>query len=775
MLPATLASRFLRFLHRFAPAMPVAHATSRSRPVSARLHRCLIAGSLAWSLFAGSASAQQAPPPRDPSPHSDAVLVSDANTVRPGGTVTVAVRLTLDPGWHTYWTNPGDAGLPLDVKWMLPAGVTAGPLQFPTPRLTPQAPLMSYGYENEVLVLTELTVSRSIGAGSALAIAGQAEWLACAEVCLPASGRLSLSIAVSDAAGVGTASSRAIANTRAQLPGKATGWQVRGWTTKTGFVVTVIADPSVTPSLTSPYIFVDSANVIEHAAPQRIARAGDTLVVALPRASLGSGTASRLAGILVGDIAATSPRGWQLSTDVTQRVPPALRARAEAMLADTTVQNIGGVGSAVAAAAPAVTIADPTADMTLIAALAFAFIGGLLLNLMPCVFPVLSVKVLALLEHGGASHPGRSRKHGLAFGAGVLLSFWTLASVLMVLRAGGESLGWGFQLQSPAVVALLALLIFALGLNLSGVFEIGLTLTRLGSAGAGGGYGDSMLTGALAVLVAAPCTAPFMGAALGFALVQPAVIGLLVFTALGLGLALPFVILASAPQLLRFLPRPGPWLETLKQLFAFPLYATVVWLLWVFGQQAGIDALAIVLLAMIVLALGAWLWARGVRAQRLSTRLWAGALMLSAVGVSAAGAIRARPPSSVAVTAAGWEAFSESRVRELRQEGRPVFVDFTAAWCLSCQVNERVALRTDAVRAAFTTANVALLRADWTSRDSAITNVLAGFGRSGVPLYVLYPANSSAPATILPAVLTPGMVVDAVRKAASTSVVSGVR
>jgi len=389
---------------------------------------------------------------------------------------------------------------------------------------------------------------------------------------------------------------------------------------------------------------------------------------------------------------------------------------------------------------------------------------------MPCVFPVLSVEVLALLQHGGGhGDTASSRRHGLAFGAGVLLSFWLLAGALMVLRAGGASLGWGFQLQSPPVVALLALLMFALALNLSGLFEIGLSLTRLGGAGAGGGYADSLLTGGLAVLVAAPCTAPFMGAALGFALVQPPFIGLLVFTALAIGLALPFVVLTSAPQLLRFLPRPGPWLETMKQLFAFPLYATVVWLLWVFGQQVGVDALAIILLAMIVLAMGAWLWARGVRSDRTTTRAGAAFLMLTAIAVTMLGATRAAPQAAVATTQPGWEPWSARRVAELRQQNRAVFIDFTAAWCLSCQVNERVALRTDAVERAFAAGNVALLRADWTSRDSAITNVLASFGRSGVPLYVLYPASSTATATILPAVLTPGMVVNAIRKAAPTA------
>ena len=739
--------------------------------ITAITHRCsrltvASAGMLALPL--ALLGAQKPSPPRDPSPHSDAALVSDVASVAPGSIVTVAVRLTLDPHWHTYWINPGDAGLPLKVKWTLPDGVTVGPLRFPTPKLTPQPPLMSYGYEDEVLVLAEVRVSERFQ-GDRLTIAGQADWLACAEVCLPATGPLALSIGVVASDGGATKWAPAIAATRLQLPAVLAGWTASGWADSAHYTLALLRDGAAasTPFI-SPYVFVDSADIVEHAAPQHVAQARDTLLISIPRGATATGIATRLAGIVGTDIDAASPRGYAIDIPMTTDVSPALRQRAIALLA--TAAGIGGV-SATAALGAAV---DPAADMTLVAALLFAFVGGLLLNLMPCVFPVLSVKVLALLEHGGATAASRGRRHGLAFGLGVLLSFWVLAGVLMALRAGGESLGWGFQLQSPPVVAALALLMFALALNLSGVFEIGLSLTRLGGAGAGGGYGDSLLTGGLAVLVAAPCTAPFMGAALGFALVQPPFVGLLIFTALGLGLALPFVVLASAPRLLRFLPRPGPWLETLKQLFAFPLYATVVWLLWVLGQQAGVNALAIVLLAMIAFAMGAWLWARGVRNDSTLPRVTAVALMLLAIGVSVTGSRNAVAPrtTAAAVTAGAeeWQPWSQRAVRDLRAAGRPVFVDFTAAWCLSCQVNERVALRTDAVADAFRDANVALLRADWTSRDDAITQALAGFGRSGVPLYVLYPAASDAAPVILPAVLTPGMVVNAIRNAAATTV-----
>ncbi len=727
---------------------------------------------LACLLFVGGVPATlvaQQPAPRDPSPHSDVALVSDVASVQPGQSVTIALRLTLDAGWHTYWINPGDAGLPVKAAWTLPVGVTIGALQFPTPHLTPQPPLMSYGYEREVLVLAELHVPENAAVGSSVQITGKADWLACADVCLPATGPLSLTLPVSATPSTTAPTfARAIALTRAQLPQQAIGWQVRGFRVDSGYIVAIVPAGGLASTLGTPYFFSDSADVLEHALPQHVARAGDTLFLSLTRAKFAKTPATALHGVLAADVTAATQHSWLLTTSVSADMPAALRARATALLAGSTAQHVGGALESMGVVESAAAVPDAAADMSVLVAIGFAFLGGLLLNLMPCVFPVLSVKVLALLEHGGGD-ASRGRRHGLAFGAGVLLSFWLLAGVLMALRAGGEQLGWGFQLQSPIVVALLALLMFALALNLSGVFEIGLTLTQLGAKGAGTGYSDSLLTGVLAVLVAAPCTAPFMGAALGFALVQPAFVGMLVFTALALGLALPFVILASAPQLLRFLPRPGAWLETLKQLFAFPLYATVVWLLWVFGQQAGVDALAVVLLALIVFALGAWSWARGVRSDRRVTRLAAVGVMLGALTITALGATRMTRPATVAAVTPGWDPWSEQRVRELRTEGRPIFVDFTAAWCLSCQVNERVALRTQTVERAFGAANVALLRADWTSRDSAITNVLASFGRSGVPLYVLYPAGTGTP-SILPAVLTPGIVVDAVKNAAPTRV-----
>jgi thiol:disulfide interchange protein DsbD len=759
----------------FFVALPLMRTTVAASLARAhRMIRCVLLSVPAAVACVGASEAQQTPA-RDPSPHSHVELVSESSTIVPGGTATVAVRLTLDPRWHTYWLNPGDAGLPLTVKWRLPEGVTVGALQFPTPRLTPQPPLMSYGYEDEVFVLAEVSLPAAF-AGRTLTIAGKADWLACAEVCLPATGPLSLTLTVGSTRGASTQWADAIARARASVPAVLAGYRATAWADSARYILALVRDAaSTTTPFAVPYVFADSADVLDHAAAQRVAQTPDTLVFALVRAAADSTSAARLSGIIATDIDAIAPRSYAFTAAVDAAPPAPLRSAALALLGTAT--SVGGVSAVAATDA----VLPAPADMSLMVAIAFAFVGGLLLNLMPCVFPVLSVKVLALLQHGGGeADASRSRTHGLAFGLGVLLSFWILAGALIALRAGGESLGWGFQLQSPPVVAVLALLMFALGLNLSGVFEIGLSLTRLGGAGGGGGYGDSLLTGGLAVLVAAPCTAPFMGAALGFALVQPAIIGLLVFTALAMGLALPFMVLASAPQLLRSLPRPGPWLETLKQLFAFPMYATVVWLLWVLGQQAGVNAIAAVLMAMIVVALGAWLWARGVRSENAPTRALSVALMLFA-GVGSVMVTKDATPPAVAAPVASsgaleWLPWSATTVRDQRAAGRPVFVDFTAAWCLSCQVNERVALRTGAVSTAFRKANVALVRADWTSRDDGITQVLASFGRSGVPLYVLYPANPNAAPVILPAVLTPGMVVDAVtRAAAPTRIAAGLQ
>jgi thiol:disulfide interchange protein/DsbC/DsbD-like thiol-disulfide interchange protein len=752
--------------------MPVfrCNPTSGPRPPSmAGVWRTLRAVGVLVALAGPLAGVRaQEPLADDPSPHSELTLRVPVSHVSPGQTVTVALRLVLDDGWHTYWQNGGDAGLPLNVAWTLPDGVSAGPVRFPVPGLMPEPPLMSYGYKHEVTFLADLRFARELPVGHPLEIAAAADWLACADLCLPAAAQLTLALPVELAMAVADPEiAGELARARARMPIDGRAWRTEAALRDSVLQVAIVVPSEARAAMRAPYWFVDSLPVVEHAAAQRSVWDGDTLRLAILRSPFADGAPSLMRGVLVADASSDSSDGWLLEIPLPRDAPLALAPEAAAQLASRDAQSVGGLVGDRAAAVALLGGADSLASsgaLGLVAAVLFAFVGGLLLNLMPCVFPVLSVKVLGFLEQGGGDRAA-GRRHGLAFAGGVLGTFWLLAGVLLAVRAGGESLGWGFQLQSPPVVAALAVLIFALALNLSGVFEIGLSLTRLGGVGQGRGLADSFLTGALAVVVAAPCTAPFMGAALGFALVQPPLQSMLVFTALGAGLALPYVVLTRMPSLLRRLPRPGPWLETVKQALAFPLFLTVVWLLWVFGQQTDLNALALLLVALIVFGFGAWLWGRAAHAGRRSGYALALASMTGALVLALSTSRVGAGSDEETESALAWETFSPERVVALRAEGRPVFVDFTAAWCLSCQVNERVALTSASAREAFADRNVALLKADWTSRDPEIAQVLASFGRSGVPLYVMYASEAAAAPELLPAVLTPGMVVDAIRRA----------
>lgn len=707
---------------------------------------------------------------QDSSPHSEIELVSDVAAVEPGRAFTAAIRITLDPHWHTYWINGGDAGLPLEIRWDLPDGFVAGPLEWPVPERIPVPPLMSYGYEDEVVVLVGITPPADLAGDTRVILRGDADWLVCADVCIPASADVSLTLPVSvKGYEQDDRWASVIADARRRLPGRPDAWTVRAWTVDSAFVLELDPDPA--SALTAPYLFADDMSLVEHALPQGAVRTGDTWLVRIPRSRFAPDSITRIAGILVADAGAgRESTAWTIDAAVVVATVDVAN-RIERTFAGGSVVQTGGLAS------DAVDVGGTTVEpgaaaagsgMGILLALVFAFAGGLILNLMPCVFPILSVKVMSFIESAGG---GGSRRHAVLFTTGVVLSFWILAVALFLLRAAGAGLGWGFHLQSPTIVALLSLVMFSLALSMSGVFEFGAGLTRLGAVKSSRRDVDAVLTGGLAVLVAAPCTAPFMGAALGFALVQPPAAGLAVFTALGLGLAAPYSVLAATPALIRRLPRPGRWMETLKQSLAFPLYATVVWLVWVFGRQAGLNASAVLLFALTLAGFAAWLAGRTAVGRTTVARaaVWTVAALSLTVSVWSARSLAAESPENIpsnpAGDVAGWERFSPERVDALRGEGRIVFVNFTAAWCLSCQVNDRVALRSVSVRERFAAADVALLEADWTSRDAEIADVLQSFGRSGVPLYVVYSPEPDRAPEILPAILTPGIVRDAIDRA----------
>jgi thiol:disulfide interchange protein/DsbC/DsbD-like thiol-disulfide interchange protein len=681
----------------------------------------------AAALTVGALAAQL---PEDESPHSDARLVADVSTIRPGEPFTAAIRLLLDDGWYTYWVNPGDAGTPASIEWDLPAGFQTGPLEWPYPERIEVPPLMSYGYSDEVLLLVQTTPPADLELGSSVVLEANAQWLVCSDICLPAEQRVRLELRVAQAAAPDDEWTERLAAARDRLPVSAAGWELSAERTAAGYELQVASQRGEFDWDEDPYYFPIEDGVVAPAAPQLVSRSGGRLTLDLQESSYATAPAARLRGVLL----APPGAAWDEA------------GRFRALTVDVAVAGETTAGTA--------QLEPGAPSLTLAVALVFAFVGGLLLNLMPCVFPVLSLKVLGFLERSGENRRAAGA-HAVAFGLGVVLTFWALAVTVLLLRAGGARLGWGFQLQSPAFVAAMALLLFALGLNLMGVFEVGTLLTRLGGRVAQPRtYADSLSGGVLATLIATPCTAPFMGSALGFALTQPVLPTLLVFGVLGLGMATPYVVLSLSPLLLRLLPRPGAWMETVRQLLAFPLFGTVVWLVWVFARQTGVNGAAYLLAALMMLALATWVLGRW-KAQLIArrARLITRTIVLVALALTVALAARGARAGSESSGHIEWQPFSQELVRRLRTEGRPVFIDFTAAWCLSCQVNERVVLASEAIGDAFARHNVVPLKADWTRFDPAITDALASFGRSGVPLYVFYPAATRAP-IVLPTILT---------------------
>jgi thiol:disulfide interchange protein DsbD len=580
----------------------------------------------------------------------EAELVAERAAPEPGTPFTVALRLQAIKGWHTYWRNPGDSGQPTSIQWQLPPGYRAGPIQWPVPEKLPIGPLANYGYEGEVLLLTDIAPPPDAKAPAR--IAAHAKWLVCnPERCIPQEADLVLDHGAAPRA-------REIAYAREALPESAgAAWRFEA-SGAAGGVGLEIAPPADFAAKTL-HFFPYEEGKVQHAAAQALERRDAGLRLFIPAVAQPLGGFERVHGLLVAD----GVRGFEIDVPVKGAV----------------------------LAAPAIAAAT---SLSLVAALALAFAGGLILNLMPCVLPVLSIKVLGFAQGRSAQ---AMRMHGLLYGAGVLASFLALAGLLIALKAAGSAVGWGFQLQSPVFVGLLALLFLALALNLSGAFEFrSLVPARLANATAAHPHADAFLTGVLAVVVASPCTVPFMGAALGYALTESALVALAVFAALGLGMAVPYVLLAFEPRWLRRLPKPGPWMVSLKRWLALPLYATVGWLAWVLSIQVG----------------------------------FAGA------------------PTEKDL----WQPYSEARVAELVAQGKPVFVDFTAAWCVTCQVNKQLVLSRPETERAFAERRVVLLRADWTRQDPEITRALAALGRNGVPVYVLYRPGQEP--RLLPEILT---------------------
>lgn len=628
-------------------------------------------------------------------------LYADRTAAVAGEEMRLAVDIDLRAGWHSYWVNPGDSGDVLRLTWDVPEGVKAGDIEWPTPHRLPYGPLLNFGYENHATMLAPLTVPEGFK-GDSVTLKAKAEILVCQEICIPEKEELSLTLPVAKTSEPANEELFKEADKAIPVPDDAK----LTYGEQAGNLVVTIEKSLPEDSALYPLEW----GLIENTAPQTVSVSGTRTTFTIQR-----GTRSMDEVKDTDFVVGKDHTGWQFH------------------------------GSQGAVPQPA-----PRSDMGVVQALLFAVIGGIILNLMPCVFPILSMKALALVQLSGTER-GQARGEAIAYTLGILLSFAGLAGLMIALKEAGQAIGWGFQLQSPIVVTILVWVMVLVALNLLGVFSINRFIRWGDHLLHHSGWTGAFFTGVLATIVATPCSAPFMATALGAALVQPAPIAILIFMALGFGLALPFLLIAFVPAIVQHLPRPGIWMEHFKQLLAFPLLATAVWLAWVVVGQAGADILPFVAGGAVLIGFLAW----------LSHHKSALAVIAHWLSVIALVWMLMSLPMMPATTEDEIEAYSPARLEEAVATGNPVFVNMTAKWCVTCLVNEKTTLSSAGVMETFAKANVTYLKGDWTVKDPAITEFLERHGRDGVPLYVLYRNGKEI---VLPQILTPSIVVDALNE-----------
>ncbi|MFM1895156.1 MAG: hypothetical protein RLZZ385_230 [Pseudomonadota bacterium] len=684
-------------------------------------------------------------------------LISETTNIVPGEVTWFGIKLHAAEGWHTYWKLGGDSGEPTQaVDWVAPEGTIVGQIRWPAPYWLPfpGSDLVNYGYEGEVLLPLPVVIPEDYS-GERADFSTTVQWYVCELICIPGEHRLDISLPVAEVAELDARHIEIAAAAREHVPVREHDIEfiiaAAGERVSLGFQ----APGPLFENVVDAWFFPDRRRVIANGPIRDVTIQPNLIQIthSQPRRMLED--LDEVYGMLVVQDRDGLRRAWEF-------VDPAADANESTitpMAAAAVEGESGGSGG--------------FSLLTLAGFMLAALAGGLILNLMPCVFPVLSLKALAFAANAGESHR-KQRLDGLVYTAGVISTFLVLASILIALRASGAAAGWAFQLQEPWVIAILIYLFFTMGLSLSGVFEIGTSLMNLGNTATANahGYRRSFLTGVLATVVASPCTAPFMGPALGFALTQPWLVAMAVFVALGLGMALPILLLSFLPALAAYMPKPGNWMVTFKEFMAFPLYATALWLLWVLGNQVGVMGMAVVLGACILLAFASWLFKQRRSAGTFGRHATAGVAILC---LAAAAAVFRTPfltpvaGEAVSLNADGsvnqrFEPFSAARLESLRNEGRPVFVNMTAAWCITCLANEQTTLGSDRVHQAMLDNGITYLKGDWTNEDPEITEVLNSFNRPSVPLYVLYPADRGKEPIILPQILTPGIMIDAFSK-----------
>ncbi|MEN9845270.1 MAG: hypothetical protein RIS36_417 [Pseudomonadota bacterium] len=694
-------------------------------------------------------------------PHIEVRLVADQQTLTPGSSFRLGVHFKPEPGWHIYWKNPGDSGLAPRFAWESSGGVAVDAPLWPYPKKISVGPLVNYGYD-EVLLPFPATFSTPPPRATTTTVTVSMQYLVCKDECLPGDAQLELTLPISKTASAPSEYARLFAIAQKNIPATLDRVSIAVEEQQDHIIVALIPlEPRFFPAAIT--FFPEDPRVISNSATQDVSLDSGALRVSLKRDPNRRDAIQRLRGVLF------SSQGWSESGEP------------KAIAIDTNPDG-GQIYDAQHAARDANTPPTyPGGDtVSFFAAIFFAILGGLVLNIMPCVFPVLSIKILGFIEQAG-HEPRKIKAHGIAFSAGVVVSFWILAGILLVLRAGGEQLGWGFQLQSPAFVAAMIFILFTLGFLFLSEIALGTSIQRIaGKAKISTTYAGSFCNGALATAVATPCTGPFMGSALAATLTLSAFENLLIFTALGVGMSLPYLLIAFKPALLERLPRPGAWMESFKQLMAFPLFASVVWLARVFARQMGLEAAGLHLVAdllwgLLTVGLAFWLV---LRARKASSPVTQRILRTLALALFVVGFMKGLPSSkevegtrsraclaNEATTADPdkfgliWEPYSESRLAALMAQGRSVYLDFTAEWCITCQVNEGIVFSSSEVRALIVQKNIALMKGDWTTKSPSITAALRRYGRNGVPLNVIISKGKQESAVALPNILTPGMVI----------------
>ena len=665
----------------------------------------------------------------------DAKLISEVKTIQPGNSFWIGLNLKMQDEWHTYWKNAGDAGMASYINWNLPEGFTASEIHWPYAQKIYMSGLANYGYEGETTLLIKITPPQNYDKDS-VTLKAHAEWLVCKVECLPGNADLEITLPISNNPPViNDENLEKIADAKFNIPIESQEWKIEAVKNNDDVIIKVNPTNNYNYELTDLYFYPNKNGIYQNAADQKFEFKNGSYFLTVLLENFRTEEPSELNGILV------ASNGWR-----GENSEKALKTNTK------FIENFD---------------VSSESNLSIIAAVFFAFLGGLILNLMPCVLPVLSIKIMGFVNHKDQSRK-KSFSNGLWFTIGVLISFWVLVALLLILREGGEALGWGFQLQSPIFIFLISIFLFLFALNLFGVFEFGSSLTAIeNKIDTQKGKFSNFLSGVTAAIVATPCTAPFMGTALGFALTQSALVNFLIFTSLGFGMAFPYLLLSIFPKWMKVIPKPGEWMIKLKQFMGFLLVATVIWLVWVFGLQKGNDAVIVLLISLLISALAAWVYgnwgmiyikpAKRYSAQAISVLLIAVSIYFGITNSSDAAAQNNIINNSSYID---WQKYDKQKVDSLLINGKPVFIDFTAAWCLSCQVNERVALNNKEVADKFKELGITTFKGDWTNKDEEITKALASYGRNSVPLYILYDGENAEPKK-LPEILTKSIVLDA--------------